>query len=80
MSIDELSMKKTAEVKNNESMIGAIANESLIAKEFKKHQCYRDYTRIVSTNNNCESSFSKECTYVKGDYKAVSQIIDKEIF
>ena len=74
-------MKKTVEIKNNESMIGAIANESLIAKEFKKHhQCYKDYTRIVSTNNNWESSFSKERTYVKRDYKAVSQIIDKEIF
>ena len=56
-------------------MIAAIANESLIAKEFKRHyQRYIDYTRIVSTNNNSESGL-----YEKGDYKAVCQIIDKEI-
>ena len=48
----KLTMKKTAELRNDESKTAAIANESLIAKEFKKHyQCYRDYTRIVSTNN-----------------------------
>ena len=72
-------MKKAAELRNYESMIAAIANESLIAKEFKKHyQCYRDYTRIVPTNNS-ESSFNKERIYEKGDYKAVCQITDKEI-
>ena len=72
-------MKKAAEIKNDESMIAAIANESLTAKEFKRHQCYIDYTLIVSTNNNLQFSFSKEHIYEQGDYKAVSQIIDKEI-
>ena len=72
-------MKKAAEIKNDESMIAAIANESLTAKEFKRHQCYIDYTLIVPTNNNLQFSFSKEHIYEQGDYKAVSQIIDKEI-
>ena len=48
----ELTMKKTAELRNDKSKIAAIANESLITKEFKKHyQCYRDYTCLVSMNN-----------------------------
>ena len=48
----EFTIKKTAELRNNKSKIAAIANESLITKEFKKHyQCHKDYTRIVSTNN-----------------------------
>ena len=77
-SFAELTMKKAAELRNDESMIAGIANDSLIAKEFKKHQCYRDYTRTVSTNSNSESSFSKERICEKGDYKGVCQIIDKK--
>ena len=41
-------MKKAVELRNDESMIATIGNESLIAKEFKKYyHCCKDYTQIV---------------------------------
>ena len=76
----ETTMKKAAELRNDTNMIAAIANESLVAKEFKKHnRCYRDYTRVVSQDSNGESNLDKQYVYEKGDYDAVCKIIESEI-
>ena len=72
--------EETAKLRNDKSMITAIASKPLIAKEFKNIIIvFRDYTHIVSSNSNSGSSFRGEYLFAKGDYKTVCQIIDQEI-
>ena len=46
------SIKRAAVLQDDEELILLVANEDLIAREFKMHEkCYRDYTRICTKQN-----------------------------
>lgn len=52
------SIKRAAKLHNDEDLLVLVADEDLIAREFKMHEkCYRDYTRICTKQNtNVESN------------------------
>ena len=54
------SVKRAAILHHDEELILLVADEDLIAREFKMHEkCYRDYTRICSKQNtNSASNFT----------------------
>ena len=54
------SVKRAAILHNDEELILLVADEDLIAREFKMHEkCFRDYTRICSKQNtNSASNFT----------------------
>ena len=70
----EKNLKEAAELRKDNKLLLTIKGVDLLAKEFKNHEkCYRDYTRIIYQNEN-------KCTvYEKGDFKAVCDIIDREV-
>ena len=68
-------LKNAAAAKNYERM--AVNGVDLIAKEFKKHdKCYRDYTRVLYD----DASKTKELVYDIGNYEAVTQIIEEQVY
>lgn len=72
-------VKKAATLQHDEVMLLIVANEDLIAREFKMHErCYRDYTRIctketaqtstAASNNDdddSDSRFQRLCEFVE---------------
>ena len=68
-----------AEIKRNDyEMLGLIQGVDIISKEFLKHDtCYRDYVRVLYKDNN--SAVQGEPIYDKGNFDAVSSIVDKQI-
>ena len=71
-------MKKAAELHQDDDMLRRIQAEDLIAREFKKHEnCYREYTCITHLKEDVDDSSSKHlCDNDTGKFEKVCNIID----
>ena len=76
--IAEATMKKAAELHQDDDMLRRIQAEDLIAREFRKHEnCYREYTRITHLKEDVDDSSSKHlCDDDTGKFEEVCNIID----